>query len=345
MSRSLQAVVTGGGGFLGSKIVSMLLQEGYFVRSFSRRTYPKLVAQGVACHVGDLTNAMAVRAALEDADVVFHVAAKAGMWGNQREYYLPNVVGTRNVLEACRRNGVRKLVYTSTASVIFDGRDARNAHEDAAFARKRLTYYASTKAEAERLVLEANGPGLATVALRPHAIWGPGDNQVLPRLVALHRVNKLRLVGRGDNLVDTTFVENAAQAHLDAAKRLEPGSPAAGRVYFISQGDPRPVRDLLNGFMRSAGLPPVEKSITFPVAYCTAWLFEKSYRLLGVAAEPPITLYFVLLMARDHYFDISAARRDLGYHPAIGIEEGLEKLRQHYRESGTLGPARATAGT
>lgn len=327
MSQSFRAVVTGGGGFLGSKIVSMLLDEGCAVASFSRNRYPKLAARGVICHVGDLADASAVREALRQADVVFHVAAKAGLWGDYAEYYAANVVGTQNVIQACRRNGVTKLVHTSTPSVVFSGHNIRNAGENLPLARKYLSHYASTKAEAERLVIAANGPDLATVALRPHIIWGPGDNQIFPRLVERHRGNRLMLVGRGDNLVDTTFVDNAARAHLDAARRLEPGRPPAGGAYFISQGDPRPVRTILNELLRAAALPPVKKSIPVSVAYCAAWLLETFYRTFRVAAEPPLTRYFVLQMAREHYFDISAARRDLGYHPGISIEEGMERLR------------------
>ena len=329
MSRPLRAVVTGGGGFLGSKIASMLVSEGYSVKSFSRREYLSLAEKGIGCIIGDVADARVTLAALADADIVFHVAAKVGVWGDRREYYAANVVGTRNVIEACRRNGVRKLVYTSTPSVVFDGRSARKAREDSANCRKHFTHYSSTKAEAERLVLDANGPGLATVALRPHAIWGPGDNQLFPRLMAMHRARRLRLVGGGNNLIDTTFVDNAAQAHLDAAKRLEPGGAPAGRAYFISQGDPRPVRTILNDFLRAAGLPPVEKSIPFPVAYGAAWLVETFYGLAGIATEPPATRYSVLQLARDHYFDISAARRDLGYNPAISIEEGLKRYAPH----------------
>ncbi|MGH7749966.1 MAG: 3-beta hydroxysteroid dehydrogenase, partial [Candidatus Dormibacteria bacterium] len=146
-------------------------------------------------------------------------------------------------------------------------------------------------------------------------------------------------------LVDTTYVDNAAQAHLDAAQRLEPGSAAAGRAYFISQGDPRPVRTVLNDLLRAAGLSPVQKSIPFPVAYGAGLLFQTFYRLLGVTTDPPITVSFVLLMARDHYFDISAARRDLGYNPAIGIEEGMERLRRYYQASRVLQPARLSTAT
>jgi 2-alkyl-3-oxoalkanoate reductase len=330
MSQTLRAMVTGGGGFLGSKIVSMLLAEGCSVRSFSRNEHPELSAQGVVCHRGDLADTRAVSDALQDTDVVFHVAAKAGIWGDYSDYYAANVTGTRNVIEACQRNGVPRLVYTSTPSVAFGGHDVRNANEDDALPEKYLAAYLTTKAAAERLVLQANSSALATVSLRPHLIWGPGDTQLLPRIVKRRLANRLMLIGSGDNLVDSTFIDNAARAHLDAAKCLYPGSPVAGRAYFISQGDPRPVRYLINTLLESAGLPPVTKSVPVPVAYALACLLEVGYKMCHIANEPPITRLAVLEMGRDHYFDISAAQRDFGYHPVITMEEGLEQMRMAF---------------
>jgi nucleoside-diphosphate-sugar epimerase len=324
----MRAVVTGGGGFLGSKIVEFLQAEGWTVASFSRQDYPELAARGVACHQGDLADAVAVREALRNSDVVFHAAAKAGLWGEYEEYYSTNVVGTRNIIDACLHHGIRKLVFTSTPSVVFDGLDMRNVTEsEAPIARKHLSAYAATKAEAEQLVVESNSSKLATVCLRPHIIWGPGDNQLFPRLAERHLAHRLRLIGSGDNLVDTTFVDNAARAHIDAASRLEPGAPPAGRAYFISQGDPRPIRDVINLIFKAADLPPLRKTIPLPMAYCAAWVLENSYRLLGIKSEPAITRFSVLEMGRHHYFDISAARRDLGYEPVVSIDEGMERCR------------------
>jgi nucleoside-diphosphate-sugar epimerase len=305
----------------------MLLEDHWAVSSFARGHYPDLAAKGVVCHAGDLADPAAVDKALRGADVVFHVAAKAGAWGNYASYYATNVTGTKNVIDACRRNGVKKLVHTSTPSVVFSGHRLENSDETVPYARRHLCHYSSTKTEAERLVLSANGPYLATVALRPHMIWGPGDNQIFPRLVKRHRAKRLMLIGSGDNLVDSTFVDNAARAHLDAAGRLEPGSPAAGRAYFISQGDPRPLGSLLNALLGAAGLPPVERSLPVFAASALARLLEAFYRLFRIEEEPVLTLFLVQQMSSAHYFDISAARRDLGYNPQISIEEGMEKFR------------------
>jgi nucleoside-diphosphate-sugar epimerase len=327
MGQGLRAVVTGGGGFLGSRIISMLLEEGFAVRSFSRSEHPGLKAWRVECHRGDLADREAVCDALRDADLVFHVGAKAGIWGDYSEYYAANVIGTRNVIEACQQNRIAKLVYTSTLSVAFGGHDVRNANEEEPLPKKYLAPYLTTKAAAERLVIEANSDALATVALRPHLIWGPGDTQLLPRIAARRTANRLMIIGSGENLVDSTFIDNAARAHLDAAKRLQPGSPVAGRAYFISQGDPRPVKFLINAILEVAGLPPVTRSIPLPVASVAASFLEAGYKMFHVAKEPPVTRLSVLEMGRDHYFDISAARRDLGYDPVVTIEEGLELTR------------------
>ena len=184
--------------------------------------------------------ASAVFDAFQDTDVVFHVGAKAGIWGDYAEYYAANVTGTRNVIEACLHNRVAKLVYTSTPSVAFGGRDVRNANEDEPLPKKYLAPYLATKAEAERLVLQANSSHLATAALRPHLIWGPGDTQLFPRIEKRRRANRLMLIGSGDNLIDCTFVDNAARAHLDAAKAIETRQSGCGTSVFHLTGRSSP---------------------------------------------------------------------------------------------------------
>jgi len=323
--RSL-ALVTGGGGFLGSRIVSTLLDEGWAVRSFSSRTYLELTSRGVSCYTGDLRDLTAVGEAVRGCDVVFHAGAKLGIWGDYAGYHGVNVGGTANVIQACRANGVRRLVFTSSPNAVFNGRDLRNVNENIPYPKKHLNHYASTKAQAEQLVLAANGPELATAVLRPHIIWGPGDNQFLPRLKKHLRARRMMLIGDGENLVDPVFVDTAARVHVEAGKRLFPGSPVAGQVYFISQGDPRPMRQFLNELMQAEGLAPVESTMPFPAAYAAAWLFEAVYRAFGVNSEPPLTRFAACMMARTSYFDISAARRDLGYHPEP-FAECLRRLR------------------
>jgi nucleoside-diphosphate-sugar epimerase len=324
----MKALVTGGGGFLGGAIVRRLRQRGDSVRSFSRGNYPELDALGVEQSRGDLADADAVSAAVDGCEVVFHVAAKAGVWGPWREYYQANVVGTENIIAACRKHTVRRLVFTSSPSVTFAGVDQNGVNESEPYPPRFLAHYPHTKAIAEQLVRAANGDELATVALRPHLIWGPGDPHLIPRLIARARAGKLRRIGKRPNLVDTTHIENAALAHVLAADRLDIGSPIAGRTYFISNGEPEPLWDFINRILAVAGLPPVTRTMSPAVAYAAGAVLEFAYRLLGRSAEPPITRFVARQLSTAHWFDLSAARRDLGYVPLVSTEEGLGRLSE-----------------
>jgi nucleoside-diphosphate-sugar epimerase len=326
----VRALVTGGGGFLGGAIVRALVGRGWSVQAFQRGRYPELEELGVRQHRGDLADAGAVSDAVDGCDVVFHVAAKAVLWGKPREFHATNVVGTDNVLSACRRAGVGRLVYTSTPAVVHAGGHLEGVDESAPYAERFESHYPRTKCQAERAVLAANGPALATVALRPHLIWGPGDTQLVPRIVARARAGRLWLVGDGSNLVDTTYVDNAAAAHLLACDRLEPGSACAGRAYFITNGEPRPLREILDGILAAAGEPPVRRSLPYPAAWTAAAAVEAAYRLLPLRGEPPMTRMMVDHLATAHWYDLSAARRDLGYAPAVSLDEGFQRLGEWF---------------
>jgi nucleoside-diphosphate-sugar epimerase len=323
---TMNALVTGAGGFLGLAITRQLLDRGDTVRSLSRNAYPALKLLGVDQIQGDLSDPGAVAVAVEGVDVVFHVAAKAGVWGPYAEFDRINHLGTCNVVEACLISGVGRLVYTSSPSVVFSGRDMENVDESVPYPAHYDAPYPATKALAERLVLAENSPNLATVALRPHLIWGPGDNHLVPRILARGRAGKLRRIGRVPKLVDSTYIDNAAAAHLLAADRLAPGSPPAGRAYFIAQGEPVPVWDLVDRILAAAGLPPVRKTVSPKVAYAAGAIFEAGYRILGVKTEPPMTRFLAGQLSHAHWFNLAAARRDLGYNPEISLDEGLRRL-------------------
>jgi nucleoside-diphosphate-sugar epimerase len=324
----VRALVTGGGGFLGLAIVRGLLSRGIVVRSFSRNRHPGLQQLGVEQIRGDLADAGATAAAVEGSDVVFHVAAKPGIWGDYADYFQTNVVGTRNVIAACRRHAVRRLIYTSSPSVVFDGSDMEGIDESAPYPMHFEAHYPQTKALAEQSVIAANDAQLATVSLRPHLIWGPGDNHLLPRLVARARAGQLRRIGSRESLIDTVYVDNAADAHLLAADRLAPGAAAAGRVYFISQGEPVPTWDMVNRLLEAAGAPRVTKSVPEWLAMALARGFEVAHRISGNQSEPRLTRFVVRELSTSHWFNIAAARRDLGYAPRISIAEGLAQLRR-----------------
>jgi nucleoside-diphosphate-sugar epimerase len=281
---------------------------------------------GVECVRGDLRDGATTRAACASVDVVLHVAGVAGVWGKWSYYYENNVLGTRHIIEGCLQHHVPKLVYTSSPSVTFDGRPQENVDEQVGYARRWLCHYAHSKALAEQEVLTANSRHLATCALRPHAIWGPGDRHLVPRIVSRARAGRLRRVGDGQNQIDTTYVENAAHAHLQAVRALSAESTLAGKPYFISQGEPVNCWQWIDKVLALAGLPPVQKSISLNSAWLAGASLEAIYRTFGIAAEPPMTRYLAALLGTSHFFNISQARRDFKYEPVVTNAEGMRRL-------------------
>jgi nucleoside-diphosphate-sugar epimerase len=327
VAQGMKVLVTGGGGFLGSAIIRALIANGHSVRSYSRGDYPHLQALEVDARRGDICDADALRLAADGCDAVIHAAAKAGVWGAADEYEQINVQGTRNVIDACRALNIRRLVYTSSPSVVFAGEDEDGIDESAPYPPRYLAHYPRTKALAERAVLAANDATLATVALRPHLIWGPGDPHLVPRVVARARAGKLALLGTGDNRVDSTYVDNAAQAHLLALQKIDPDAACAGRAYFISNGEPLAMRDLLNAILAAAQLPPVERRVSPQLAYALGSVLEMVYRVCGAHNEPIMTRFVARQLSTHHWFQLDAARRDLDYQPGISLAEGFERLR------------------
>ncbi len=326
----MKALVTGAGGFLGGAVAGLLLDRGHQVRGFSRGDYPALRARGASFERGDIADAEAVQRAAAGCDIVFHCAAKAGVWGPYEEYRRANIEGTRNVLAACRALGIRKLVYTSSPSVVFDGRDAEGIDESAPYPKYFDSHYSATKAVAEEMVLAADDRELSVVALRPHLLWGPGDTQITPRIIAKARAGVLRRIETGRKLVDTTYISDAAEAHLLAAERLAPGAPPAGKAYFISSGDPRPIWEVIDLILGAAGLPPVQKTISPRAALAGAAVLEAVHRILRLPGEPRLTRFMVLQLSTAHWFNIAAAKRDLGYEPKVKVEEGMERLKEWF---------------
>lgn len=323
----MRILVTGGGGFLGRAIVKLLLQQNHEVCSFSRNIYPQLTQLGVEQFVGDLADLSAVVSAADGCDLVYHVAARAGVWGSYDQFYQPNVVGTRNILQACQKCAITRLVYTSSPSVVFDGSDMENIDESVPYPDHFLSWYPQTKAEAEQLVLAANDTTLATVALRPHLIWGPEDNHLVPRILERGRAGALRRIGDRPCLVDTVYIDNAAKAHILAAQNLSIGSSVAGKAYFISNDEPLPLWDLVNKILAAGGLPPVTKTISPQLAYAAGWFLERCYQGLKVSAEPRMTRFVAKELSTAHWFDLSAAKKDLGYQPEVSITQGLSRLQ------------------
>jgi 2-alkyl-3-oxoalkanoate reductase len=336
-------LVTGGTGFLGRRLVERLLDQGRPVSVLARSPAPDLEARGVRFIPGSIMDPDAVQAACAGTGTVFHVAAKVGVWGRRADYFRMNIQGTQAVVDGCRKAGVPRLVYTSTSSVVYNGRDLSGADESLPLTTKCPCPYPLTKALGEDAVLAANSPGLKTISLRPHLIWGPGDRHLIPRLLAQARSGRLRITGSGQNRVDFVHVENVVDAHLLAEASLAapriPGPEidppsARGRAYFITNGEPVSLWGWINELLSALGRPPVTRVISFPAATAIGVVCEAAWRILPLAGEPPLTRFVAFELAKDHWFDISAARRDLGYLPRISMAAGMAELVQWIKATG-----------
>ena len=287
--------------------------------------YPDLVERGVTCLTGDLRDAESVKNAVSGKDMVFHVAAKAGIWGAEEDYYDINVTGTENILAACKSEDVKKLIYTSSPSVAFGTEAIENGDESLPYPESYLTSYPKTKAIAERKVLEANSATLLTCALRPHLIWGPGDNHLVPRILEAAKSGKLMQVGDGSNLVDVTYVENGALAHIQAADKLEVGSPVCGQAYFIGDSKPVNLWNWVNELLEKNNIPKITKSVSYTKAKKIGAVMEFLYNLLKLKGEPRMTRFVAAQLAKSHYFSHKKAFNHFGFDPQISNEEGLKR--------------------
>jgi nucleoside-diphosphate-sugar epimerase len=276
-------------------------------------------------------------------DVVFHAGAVPGIWGPRKVFWDINVGGTEHVLAGCRDHGVAKLVFTSSPSVVFGEEEVCGIDESTPYPARYLTHYPETKARAEQLVLAANDANLATVALRPHYIWGPGDTNLIPRVIDRARRGRLIQVGDGQNLVDITYIDNCAAAHLLAAERLSPGAACAGRAYFIANAEPVRIWPWLDGLMKRLGVRGVRRRMPYGLARGMGFVSELVYGALGIRREPLMTRFLAAQLAKSHYFNMSAARRDLDYEPAVSNEEGVDRLVAWYGRHG-LPVARRSIG-
>lgn len=327
-------LVTGGGGFLGSAVVRKLLRRGDTVRVLGRNEYPELNRLGAQCFRGDIRDPGTINGAARGCDVIHHIAALPGIWGPRSEFYNINVRGTRNVIEACEDLEINRLVYTSSPSVVHHGGHIRGLKEsELDYPSRWPAHYPETKAIAEQEVLAANGKIFTgggvfrTVSLRPHLIWGPDDPNLIPRIIRRARSGRLRIVGNGLNKVDTIYVENAAQAQILAADTLRDNPvAAAGKSYFITQGEPVVLWEFINRILQAADVPALKRKVPWRMAWLAGVLLEFKHRLLRNESEPMMTRFVAEELSHDHWFDTSAAKQDLGFTPEVSMEEGIRRL-------------------
>jgi nucleoside-diphosphate-sugar epimerase len=328
----MKALVTGGGGFLGRAITTQLLDRGDQVSILARGHYPEIEALGAHGIQCDLTEEQDLASIIDGHDVVFHVASKTGVWGQRTDFMRINVEGTRLLIDACRAAGIDRLVYTSSPSATFDGQDAENASEaDCTYPSHFEADYPESKALAEQLVLAANDADLATTALRPHLIWGPLDPHIVPRLISRRQQGRLARVGDGKNKVSITYIDNAAAAHLQAADVLRPGSANAGKPYFICDDVPVTLWEWIDQLLIDLGLSPVPRSVSVGTAHTLGGILEWVWRIFRLSGEPPMTRFVAAELAASHWYDLSAARADFGYHTVIDAKEAMARTIKAFR--------------
>ncbi len=350
-------LVTGGTGFLGSHLVDQLLAAGRQVTVVSRSPRPELAARGIRVITGHLHDPATCAAAVEGVSTVFHVAARVGVWGRYEDFHRDNVIATETLLAAAQAAGVERFIHTSTPSVVYNGQDLAGADESLPLTTACPSPYPLTKAIAEKAVLAANRPGFLTTALRPHLIWGIGDPHLVPRILARARAGRLRIVGDGQNRVDMVHITNATAAHLAAETALATTChllsdkiskatdhedfenlhadvpPSAGRAYFITNDEPVNLWNWINELLTGLGEPPLTKRISLAAASRIGAVCEGLWRILSLKGEPPMTRFIAAELAKDHWFDLSAAKRDLGYQPTVTMAEGTTDLIAHLKRN------------
>ena len=326
----MRILLTGAKGFLGRRVLDFLLEQGWAIRAITRRAAPELAALGVKMIQGDLHDTQAVATAAQGVDGVIHCAAKSGVWGSTDEYVEANTITTINVLNAARRAGAAWLVHTSSPSVVHNGRPLEGVDESAPYTRSTKHGYPYSKMLAERIVLAASEPGFQTVALRPHLIWGPGDPHFLPRMVERARAGRLWLF-KSDALVDATYIDNAAEAHLLAVRKLAAGADIGGRAYFISQGEPITCRELISRLLNALSIDnerlEIKGLIPAILGRPLGLALEKIWGSLKLSGEPPLTSFVAEELTLPHWFNLKRAARDLDYHPKISTQAALQLLR------------------
>ncbi|MDH6235553.1 NAD-dependent epimerase/dehydratase family protein [Cryobacterium sp. CG_9.6] len=321
----MKVLVTGASGFLGRAVAAEIAAAGHSVRTFQRR--PSGVP-GVEDVLGSLTTAADVTHAVKGMDAVVHLAAKVSLAGDPAEFTAVNVEGTRTLLRLAADAGASRFVYVSSPSVAHAGASIMGSGAEPADPDHARGDYARTKAQAELLALAADSPSFAAVAVRPHLVWGPGDTQLIQRIVDRARSGRLPLLGRGAALIDTTYIDNAASA---IAAALERAPEVHGRSYVITNGEPRPVAELLAGICAAAGVRAPAWRVPAVIARGAGSVIEAVWRVRPGTDEPPMTRFLAEQLSTAHWFDQRATRADLGWTPAVILDEGLARLAVSYR--------------
>jgi nucleoside-diphosphate-sugar epimerase len=315
--------VTGGSGFVGGAVIRRLVRDGMRVRALARsdRSVSRLADAGAEPVRGDLSDPQALREGAAGCELAFHAAARLGEWGPWEDFERINVQGTRNLIEVCRQAGVRRLVHVGTEAALVAGQPLVMVDERAPLRPDSKAPYCASKALAEQAVRDANGDGLETVVLRPRLVWGPGDATVLPAIIAAVEQGRFAWIGGGRHKTSTTYIDNAVEGLVLAAERGRPGEP-----YFVTDGEPVQFRDFVTSQLAAHGVEAPTRTVPLPLARAAAASLEGLWGGLRLKGAPPLTRTAVWLSAVELTIRIDKAREELGYHPPVSIEEGLERL-------------------
>jgi 2-alkyl-3-oxoalkanoate reductase len=321
--------VTGTGSLLLGGIASELLRRGDEVVCLQRRPAAFEGHQNAHEVLADVCDAKAVALAAKGCDAIIHGAARVGIVGSQKEFYDTNVRGTENILQATEQHNISRLVFVSTPSVAHTGHSLVGAPAGEAEIGRSRSYYAESKAIAEQTVLNGRNSQLAVVALRPHLVWGPGDTQLVGRIVERAASGRLAVIGTGHALVDSTYIDNAISAHIAALDALHVGSACDGKAYVISNGEPRSVNELMRSMCESAGIPFEPRHLSLALGIRIGSVVERLWPLVR-SSEPPITRFIAEQLGTAHWFDQRAVQQDLGWTPHVSLDEGFQRLTQWF---------------
>ena len=320
----MRVLVTGASGLLGREVARLLVRQGHAVATFQRR--PSGV-DGAEDFCGSVTDDQALGRAIAGAKGIIHLAAKVSFTGRAAEFDEVNVEGTRRLLNAARAAGVRDLVFVSSPSVANSGAAIAGLGAEPADPEHAHGDYSRTKAKAELLALAADDPGFRVAAVRPHIVWGPGDTQLVERVLARAGRGRLPLLDAGAALIDTTYVDNAASAIVAALHRIE---HIHGRALVVSNGEPRPVGELLAGICAAGGVTAPSWTVPGGMARAVGAVVEKVWTWAGRNEEPPMTRFLAEQLSTAHWFDQRETRELLDWTPAVSLDEGLARLAEHY---------------
>ena len=333
----MRAFVTGGSGFVGKRLIAALRAQGNEVRALARSEVAREAVRsaGAEAYDGDLSDVGVLQRGMTGCDVVFHAAALLSQWGKLEDFVEANVRGTERVLEAARAAGVKRLVHVSTEAVLLDGSPLVNVDERRPLPKRNIGVYPTTKNEAERRVLAANSPELATIIVRPRMIWGTGDTSLLPQLSAVGKAGGFAWISGGRHKTSTCHVDNCVEGLILAAEKGRPGE-----TYFVTDGEPVQVRDFISKLVGTRGVDLGTRSMPLRLIYALAYVLEAVWRLFRLAGRPPLTRAEMLLLGQEMTLSDAKARRELGYQGRKSIEEGLRELEQESGPGGTVEPVR-----